>query len=56
MTYFDGLWTVYKGIQMPFIEAICLNHIAEDIEITKKRNAIAREKYQKGLNTKNKKK
>ena len=52
MTYFDGLWAIYNGVQMPFIEAICLNHIAEDIKITKKRNAIAREKYQKGLNSK----
>lgn len=54
----SGLWTIYNGIYMPMAQAICLEHIRKDIGVTKKRNAIAREKYkkEKGLNTKNKKK
>ena len=55
----SNLWVVYKGVYMKMAQAICLHHIHEDIEITKKRNAIAREKYQKekkGLNTTKKKK
>ena len=54
MTYDDGIWINYKGVYMRRIEAICLHHIHEDIEITKKRNKAAREKYkkEKSLNTK----
>lgn len=43
----SGIWVNYNGINMPIAKAICLEHIRLDIESTKRKNAIARERYRK---------